>query len=408
MADHKPAIVVSGVSKTFKLPHEKYTSLKQSALHLFSKRNYSRFEALKNISLEVKPGEFFGIVGRNGSGKSTLLKILGGIYMPSSGNVSINGSLSPFIELGVGFNPELSGHDNVYLNGAILGLTRKEVDVKYNDIVAFAELEEFMDQKLKNYSSGMQVRLAFSIASQARSDILLIDEVLAVGDANFQAKCYNVFREMKREKRTIVFVSHDMGAIKDFCDRVALVQDGVVAAIGAPDRIINEYNRLNLIDREKVESNTYAIDTSKRWGTGDASIKEVITKLKGKRNKAYDPGDEIEIEIEAEFRKTIEKPIFGLIIKSAQGLRVFVTNTRQEKIRTGLYKEGETVSFTCKLKNIFVNGRYTISPALADGKGEIFFDWIEDAAWFDVHHGEASDGVVTPDHRLEIHQIARK
>jgi len=404
MAD-KLAIEVAAVQKLFKLPHERYTSLKQSALHMFSKRSFTRFQALKDINFEVKDGEFFGIVGRNGSGKSTLLKILGGIYVPTKGRVRIHGTLSPFIELGVGFNPELSGRDNIYLNGAILGLSRAQIDAKYDEIVAFSELAEFMDQRLKNYSSGMQVRLAFSIAIQAQSDILLIDEVLAVGDANFQAKCYSVFRQMKRDGRTIVFVSHDMNAIKDFCDRAMLIQDGVVAAIGTPDRIINKYNQLNVVERTEGEAEDYAMDSANRWGSGEATIESVHTALNGQLTKEFKPGDQISVTLRAKFHNTIDRPIFGLIIKNSEGLRVMVTNTRLMKVPTKKYEAGEEIDFTCSVTNIFANGRYTVSPALADTNGNVFYDWIEDAAWFDVHLSESNDGIVLPDHQLTLTKV---
>ena len=197
---HESTAVVSvkNVSKSFVLPHEKKTSIKQAFTGMLRshRRGFEHQQALKNISLEIKKGEFFGILGRNGSGKSTLLKILAGIYQPTSGSVRIEGKLVPFIELGVGFNPELTGRENVYLNGALLGFTRAEIADMYDDIVAFAELERFMDQKLKNYSSGMQVRLAFSVATRAQADVLLIDEVLAVGDADFQKKCFDYFRKL--------------------------------------------------------------------------------------------------------------------------------------------------------------------------------------------------------------------
>jgi ABC-2 type transport system ATP-binding protein len=395
--ENKTAISVAKVGKHFKLPHERISSLKQSAIHLFTTRRYTQFDALKDISFEVKKGEFFGIVGRNGSGKSTLLKILGGIYVPSQGNVTINGTLSPFI-----FNPELSGRDNVYLNGAILGLSRRQVDAKYDEIVAFSELADFMDQKLKNYSSGMQVRLAFSIAIQARSEILLIDEVLAVGDTNFQAKCYNVFREMKREKRTIIFVSHDMNAIKDFCDRALLIQDGVVAAVGTPDRIINKYNQLNVVEQVETNLSDYVVDDIKRWGSGDITIKSVSTYCDNSPSKVFSGDENIAIEIKADVRTEIIKPIFGLIIKNSEGLRVMVTNTRLMKVQTGTYSTGQKITFSCNIKNIFSNGRYTISPGFADTDGNIFYDWIEDAAWFDVSGSEINDGIVLPAHKLIV------
>lgn len=240
------AIKADNVSKVFKLPREKQTSVKSAFVNVFRKnKGYELQKALNDVSFEVKKGEFFGIVGRNGSGKSTLLKLLAGIYTPTKGEVHVRGSLTPFIELGVGFNPELTGRENVYLNGALLGFNRKEMRAMYKDIVEFAELERFMDQKLKNYSSGMQVRLAFSIAIRAQSDILLIDEVLAVGDTNFQKKCFDVFKNIKKSGRTVVFVTHDMGTMQTYCDRAMLLNDGVEDMVGTPREIGRRYELLN-------------------------------------------------------------------------------------------------------------------------------------------------------------------
>lgn len=238
------ALSVKNLHKHFKLPHERKSTLKEWVLH-FRKPTYEKFHALKDINFEVKRGEFFGIVGRNGSGKSTLLKIIGGIYQPSKGSVIVNGTLTPFIELGIGFNPELTGRENVFLNGAILGLTRKEILAKYDEIVDFAELEQFMDQKLKNYSSGMQVRLAFSIAIQAHNDILLIDEVLAVGDTAFQKKCFDVFKSIKASGKTVIFVTHDMSAVQEFCDRAMMIQDSRVLMIDNPRDVALRYEVAN-------------------------------------------------------------------------------------------------------------------------------------------------------------------
>jgi len=222
------AVKVEHVSKTFKLPHDKATSLKSGLINVLKKRRgYEMQHALKDINFEVKKGEFYGIVGRNGGGKSTLLKIISSIYAPTKGGVTVNGKLTPFIELGVGFNPELSGRENVFLNGALLGFNRKEMAAMYNDIVSFAELERFMDQKLKNYSSGMQVRLAFSIAIRAESDILVMDEVLAVGDAAFQKKCFDVFRKLKKEGRTIILVTHEE-EIALHAHRIVRMRDGLI------------------------------------------------------------------------------------------------------------------------------------------------------------------------------------
>ena len=243
--DDDVAVSVKGLYKDFKLPHERSNSLKERLLHLNKTTTYDHLHALKDINFEIKRGEFFGIVGRNGSGKSTLLKIIGGIYQPTKGKVEVNGTLTPFIELGIGFNPELTGRENVYLNGAILGLTRKEIVEKYDEIVEFQELEKFMDQKLKNYSSGMQVRLAFSIAMQAHNDILLIDEVLAVGDANFQRKCYRVFNEIKKSGKTVIFVTHGMAAVQEFCDRALMIEDSKLLMIGKPREVALHYEVAN-------------------------------------------------------------------------------------------------------------------------------------------------------------------
>ena len=238
----KAVISVNNVSKNFKLPHDRKNSLKQHFVGLFKgKSNYEKFEALKDINFTVNEGDFFGIVGRNGSGKSTLLKIISGIYQPSSGSVKINGTLTPFIELGIGFNPELTGRENVYLNGSILGLTKKEINELYDEIVKFAELERFMDQKLKNYSSGMQVRLAFSIAIRAQNDILLLDEVLAVGDINFQKKCFNYFQKLKSEKKTVIFVSHDMGAVQRFCNKGIFINNSETVFCGDIEEVSRLY-----------------------------------------------------------------------------------------------------------------------------------------------------------------------
>ena len=249
------AIKVDGIYKTFKLPHEKHSGVKQMLINVFKKRSgYENQHVLKNISFEIKKGEFYGIVGRNGSGKSTLLKILAGIYTPNKGNIEINGSLTPFIELGVGFNPELTGRENVYLNGAMLGFSRKEMDEMYQDIVDFAEIERFMDQKLKNYSSGMQVRLAFSIAIRADTEILILDEVLAVGDAAFQQKCFDYFEKLKRDKKTIVFVTHDMSAVQRFCTKALIIESGEIKAMGKPEKIAAIYTEDNLPKSEKKKA----------------------------------------------------------------------------------------------------------------------------------------------------------
>lgn len=249
-------IEVKNLSKSFKLPTERSGSLKQSVFNILRGiKGYKKQKVLKDINFHVERGEFIGIVGRNGSGKSTLLKILAGVYYPEKGEVAINGNLIPFIELGVGFNPELTGRENVYLNGSLLGFSRKEMDAMYDEIVQFAELENFMDQKLKNFSSGMQVRLAFSIAIKAKGDILVLDEVLAVGDEAFQNKCNQFFNHIKKDKsKTVILVTHSMENVRQYCNRAILIRDGVVKIDGSPEDVANSYSLENA-ERSKSNKN---------------------------------------------------------------------------------------------------------------------------------------------------------
>jgi ABC-2 type transport system ATP-binding protein len=268
------AITVEHVSKSFRLPHERQSSLKGVFINILKggKRSFEVQHVLKDVSFTIKKGEFFGIVGVNGSGKSTLLKMIAGIYEPNKGEIYVDGKLIPFIELGVGFNPELSGRENVFLNGALLGFNRKEVEAMYDDIVSFAELEKFMDQKLKNYSSGMQVRLAFSIAIKAQGDILLIDEVLAVGDARFQQKCFEYFYELKNSNRTVVFISHDLDSVERFCDNVILIEKGVITAAGDAQAVIDKYKLHNFEESKKDAGKKEKTGSVKKAAAGTIAI----------------------------------------------------------------------------------------------------------------------------------------
>ena len=235
------AVSVSGVTKAFRLPHGGRRTLKEHFLHPLQRTSYERQIALDDVSFDVATGEFFGIVGPNGSGKSTLLKVLAGIYRQDAGVVSVEGRLSPFIELGVGFNPDLTARDNILINGTLLGLTRRQIRERFDAIVGFGGLERFVDQKLKNFSSGMHVRLAYSIAIQVDFDILMLDEVLAVGDQEFQERCFETLAAIRRAGKTIVFVSHDLGAIRDHCDRAMLLLNGSIVALGAPGEVLARY-----------------------------------------------------------------------------------------------------------------------------------------------------------------------
>ena len=247
ISDNDIAINVHNLYKSFKLPTEQAFGLKQAIFNrLRGIKGYKEQKVLKGLDFEIKKGDFIGIVGRNGSGKSTLLKILAGIYYPEKGEITINGTLVPFIELGVGFNPELTGRENVYLNGALLGFSNAEMDKMYDEIWEFAELKDFQDQKLKNYSSGMQVRLAFSIAIRAHGDILLLDEVLAVGDAAFQQKCNDYFSSLKDQNQTVILVTHSMENVKTFCDRAILIDNGKIIEDGDPKKVADAYTKMLL------------------------------------------------------------------------------------------------------------------------------------------------------------------
>lgn len=262
-SNNETVIKVKNLSKSFKLPTDRSNSLKNSIFNAMRGiKGYKKQIVLKDINFEVKRGEFLGIVGCNGSGKSTLLKILSGIYYPEKGKVTINGNLIPFIELGVGFNPDLTGRENVYLNGALLGFSNQEINDMYDEIVKFAELENFMDQKLKNFSSGMQVRLAFSIAIKAQGDILVLDEVLAVGDEAFQNKCNQFFNKIKKDAtKTVVLVTHSMENVRKYCNHAILIRNGVITIDGSPEDVANSYSLENT-ERYSDSSNTSAKNSS--------------------------------------------------------------------------------------------------------------------------------------------------
>lgn len=290
MTNKKIAVKVEHVSKYFKLPTESTQSLRTALVNRFKGiKGYKEQHVLKDINFEVEEGDFFGIVGRNGSGKSTLLKIISQIYVPEKGKVTVDGKLVSFIELGVGFNPELTGRENVYLNGAMLGFTTQEIDAMYDDIVEFAELSEFMNQKLKNYSSGMQVRLAFSVAIKAQGDILILDEVLAVGDEAFQRKCNDYFLERKKSGKTTILVTHDMGAVKKYCNKAVLIEHGLVKACGDPFDVANQYS----FDNVQVQS--IGTDSSEsETGNSQKIVDNFIATLVGSNQMTNE--DEIIIE----------------------------------------------------------------------------------------------------------------
>lgn len=346
MSDQEPAVVIKDLHKTFKLPHEQHSGIKQSIINVFKGvKGFETQKVLSDVSFEIKKGEFFGIVGRNGSGKSTLLKLIAGIYTSDKGLIQVNGSLTPFIELGVGFNPELTGRENVFLNGALLGFSKSEMEVMYNSIVEFAELEKFMDQKLKNYSSGMQVRLAFSIAIRAKGDILVLDEVLAVGDAAFQQKCFDYFYNLKKDKKTIILVTHDMGTVKRFCDRAMMVSKGKVDQIGVPEEIAELYTEENI---EKI----IEVDAQ------EESDSKVVARIEKKRFKT---SDILNISIEYTIPNSDEYYINLSLLYD--GMIFADKNSKYEKDDSGSTTQTKKISFHQSLQN-FNGGKYDICVSL--------------------------------------------
>lgn len=386
------AVSINGVYKEFKLPHQKVNSIKSifTGLHRKRTKNFETQHALKNITFEVKKGEFFGIVGRNGSGKSTLLKIIAEIYRPTRGSVRKSGKLVPFIELGVGFNPELTGRENVYLNGALLGFSEKEIDDQYSDIVDFAELEPFMDQKLKNYSSGMQVRLAFSVATRAKADILLIDEVLAVGDADFQRKCFNYFKQLKKSKTTVIFVSHDMDAVREYCDRAILIDKSETVDIGKTDTVAQQYTKL-FTDDSRNEDITN--DDTGRWGQGTVKTTNIDTTV----NNAT-----ISIKQIVVAETEIDNPILGVRIRSVSGESVTGTNTRIAGQGVGRLLPLQDREVIWKLPNILADGDYYIDTAIHADDGVTVLDWWDEAMVIKVKKDRSLPYLIDPDFIVEI------
>jgi ABC-2 type transport system ATP-binding protein len=397
------AITTKDISKTFRLPHEKTTSVKGAVVNFWRRdRTYERQKVLDNISFEVKKGEFFGIVGRNGSGKSTLLKLLAGIYAPSQGDIQINGKLTPFIELGVGFNPELTGRENVFLNGALLGFSRKQMQTMYKEIVEFAELERFMDQKLKNYSSGMQVRLAFSIAIRANTEVLILDEVLAVGDAAFQRKCYDYFLDLKKNKQTVVLVTHDMGAVRQYCDRAIMIEAGKIVSAGKPDEVAQAYQKLfndeMNSEHEKMLARRGDPDKANRWGEGGLIADRPTVKV---------TNDTVTIKTTYRASAALPPPIYGFTIFGPKGDNMMEGNTLRKAFETEAVKPDDTVEITWELPNIFASGTYSMSVACCDQSTTRFYDWLNDATSFKVYKEGVTAGIADPPLKIGHYNVTR-
>ena len=351
------AIEVREVHKSFRIPHNRLDSFKERIIHPFARRDYRILHALSGISFDVRRGEFFGIVGRNGSGKSTLLKIMASIYRCDSGRIRLAGRLAPFIELGVGFNPELTSRENVVLNGVLMGLSRREAARRLDAVLEFAELEEFVDLKLKNYSSGMMVRLAFAVMVEADADVMLIDEVLAVGDAAFGQKCLNFFREQRDAGRTIVLVTHDMATVQSFCDRAMLIHDSELQYIGDPDETALRYYRLNFGgDADEVrtpgtlpEVNVRVIDS---W----------LENAAGERVQNVEQNERLYFGCVIEARRELRNPVFGFHFMDADGARIFGFNKTLERSpdEADVLPAGARVRIFGEVENRLLPGRFHI------------------------------------------------
>ena len=379
----KAIVEISKLTKSFKIPLEASSGVKQQLINILKgRKGYRVFTPLKDISFTINEGDFFGIVGRNGSGKSTLLKTIAGIYTPNGGNVKVHGSLVPFIELGVGFNPELTGRENIFLNGALLGFSHEEMESMYSAIVEFAELEDFMEERLKNYSSGMQVRLAFSIAIRAHADILLLDEVLAVGDEAFQKKCYSYFDKLKREKRTVILVTHDMAAVERFCTKAVFIEDGHVKMIGKPYRIAAAYSRSNSQNYDQ----TTGLNSDNE---GAVPFKIVLRGTDGKEKTMYDFEETMTVDLSWQ-QKGVK--YVGVAIFRENGEYVYGPNTYQEK--TSAIKD-QTAHYTVKLN--LNEGRYFIKAGLMGANDTKVIAFIEEGPFFSVQrdYGHGRWGGVT-------------
>jgi ABC-type polysaccharide/polyol phosphate transport system ATPase subunit len=357
--------------------------------------------AVDDVDVQIEAGEFFGVIGRNGSGKSTLLKCIAGIYEIDGGELRVKGRLSPFIELGVGFNMELTARDNVLVNAIILGLTRKQARERFDQIIAFAELEEFVDLKLKNYSSGMQVRLAFSVAIQVEADILLIDEVLAVGDAAFQQKCYGEFERLKDEGRTIVFVTHDMNAIERFCDRAMLLERGRTIAIGEPAAIARRYIKTNLGRTVHQLPEVVGGDGQQ---VPPAQIRDAwFEDANGARVAELPCGAACQACVEVAFNEAVEDPVFGATLRNEWGATIFATSTAIGHGATGRFAAGQVAVIRLRFENWLADSRYTLTPSIApSGNGADAFDLREDATSVLIHGGPFTGGVAHLPHAFEI------
>ncbi|MDD7517335.1 ABC transporter ATP-binding protein [Ruminococcus flavefaciens] len=405
MAENEIAIEVRDITKSFKVYLDKGAQLKERIL--FRKRSrYEERKVLRGISFDVKRGEAIGLIGHNGCGKSTTLKLLTRIMYPDSGTIKMKGRVSSLIELGAGFHPDMSGRENIYTNAAIFGLTKKEIDARLDDIVEFSELADFIDNPVRTYSSGMYMRLAFSVAINVDADILLIDEILAVGDANFQSKCFNKLREIKAQGTTIVIVSHSLGQIEQICDRSIWIHEGLIRAEGPPKEIDLEYldymsrkrqELMKAAEAETEKEETTEEEQGKRWGSGQARIKRVRSfGADGTEQSAFRTGEDIKLVVDYTVKKPVDDAVFGVGVFDLNGTQCYGTNTRIDKVPDFSLDADGTVEIL--MKNVkLLGGTYNLDMAIEQGDG-IPVDYFRQAHKIEMISAEGDVGVFRIDH----------
>ncbi len=391
MSDDDIVIRVDNVSKRFRLYHELNRSLKATVFRQ-GRAKYEEFWALQNVSFEVPRGTTYGLIGQNGSGKSTLLKCIAKILRPDGGTITVDGKISALLELGAGFHPELSGRDNVFLNAAILGLSEKDVKKSFDNIVEFAGLEQFIDTPVKNYSSGMYVRLGFSVAINVDPDILLVDEVLAVGDETFQRKCSEKFAQFRAEGKTVVLVSHGMGSMRMLCTEVALLEHGRMLTKGEPDDVIQEY--LGDVVEERDPDGEFG----QRWGSGEATIESVEFFANGKPVGSHaNCGDRLVARLHLRANERLNHPVVGVVVTTMEGVHVNGTNTRLGSVDLGIVEPGQfTIDWEVPRLDI-LRGVYLLSVAVTDETTLGHYDYRQRSFPFTVEIGDAlfEEGVMT-------------
>ena len=371
--ENKKVIQVEHLSKMYKLYDKPSDRLKES-LGLSRKKRYHEHYALHDVNFDVNEGECVGIIGTNGSGKSTILKIITGVLAPTDGNVTVNGRISALLELGAGFNNEYTGLENVYLNGTMIGFTREEIDERLDDILAFADIGDFIHQPVKMYSSGMFVRLAFAVAINIDPEILIVDEALSVGDVFFQAKCYHKFEEFKKQGKTILFVSHDLGSISKYCDRVVLLNQGHMLDQGSPKAMVDMYKQL-LVHQDPVKQAEGGVSSQEDWRAGfqvnpnlleygekQAEIVDfVVLDDKGMQSNTIEKGTVFQIKMKVHFNEDIQEPIMAYTFKNIQGTEITGTNTMYEKVSVENPDAGKECIVTFEQKMDLQGGEYLLS-----------------------------------------------